>query len=426
VTAPSTSPERVTLVDLLRGEPRFRNLWFSQCVSEIGDWFQLVALVSMMPTSGLAVSSLAGLFVVRYVAMAALSPLAGVVADRYHRGWVMIVADLARAVIAYSFTLVRGPEDVALAYALSFALEGFATVFEPARGAATPQIVPPRALFAANTLGSATWSAMLAIGTVIGGLFTASMGRKAAFTINAASFVLSAVFVWRAKIPPLPQGHARAERPGPLRDLADGLAYLRDHPAQRAITFAKAGALLWGGIAVIVSVFADRLFRPTDVAISTGLMYGGRGLGAFVVPFVMARVFGEGPRGLVRSIRWAFPIAFVAFSFFALGLGVLPCAAALFVAHGATATVWVSSAQLLQMTVPNRVLGRVLSVELLLLTIALASSSGLAALLMGRVGLSPQRTGFVIAALLLPPFVYFTRVARSHVGALESAAGTEP
>ncbi|MBL8609526.1 MAG: MFS transporter, partial [Myxococcales bacterium] len=217
MTAPSTSPERVTLVDLLRGEPRFRNLWFSQCVSEIGDWFQLVALVSMMPTSGLAVSSLAGLFVVRYVAMAALSPLAGVVADRYHRGWVMIVADLARAVIAYSFTLVRGPEDVALAYALSFALEGFATVFEPARGAATPQIVPPRALFAANTLGSATWSAMLAIGTVIGGLFTASMGRKAAFTINAASFVLSAVFVWRAKIPPLPQGHARAERPGPLR-----------------------------------------------------------------------------------------------------------------------------------------------------------------------------------------------------------------
>lgn len=412
---------RGTLADLLVGEPRFRNLWFSQCVSEIGDWFQLVALVSMLPTRGGGVGALAGLFVVRYVAMALLSPLAGVVADRYHRGRVMIVADLARALVALAFTRVRGPEDLPLAYALSFALEGFATIFEPARGAATPQIVPTRLLYAANTLGSATWSAMLAIGTVVGGLFTAALGREAAFEINAASFVLSAIFVWRAKIPALPRIEARAARPSPARDLVDGLAYLRDHPAQRAIAFAKAGALLWGGIAVIVSVFADRLFRPTDVAISTGIMYGGRGLGAFVVPFVMARVFGETPRGLVRSIQWAFPVAFAAFSAFSLGLGVAPCAGALFVAHGATATVWVSSAQLLQMTVPNRVLGRVLSVELLLLTVALASSSGLAALLMGRFGLSPQRTGFAIAALLLPPFVYFTYVARRHTAALERA-----
>ena len=194
------------------------------------------------------------------------------------------------------------------------------------------------------------------------------------------------------------------------------VAVLIPGPGERPLSVRMRDLSLTG-----VSVFADRLFRPTDVAISTGIMYGGRGLGAFVVPFVMARVFGETPRGLVRSIQWAFPVAFAAFSVFSLGLGVVPCAAALFVAHGATATVWVSSAQLLQMTVPNRVLGRVLSVELLLLTVALASSSGLAALLMGRFGLTPQRTGFAIAALLLPPFVYFTYVARRHTAALERA-----
>src|SRR5437763_812943 len=80
------------------------------------------------------------------------------------RRTVMILADLGRAVIVLGYLLVRDSSDVVLIYALAFAQESLTAFFEPARSAAIPQVVEPRALFAANSLAGASWSAMLAIG----------------------------------------------------------------------------------------------------------------------------------------------------------------------------------------------------------------------------------------------------------------------
>ena len=73
------------------------------------------------------------------------------------------------AVFALALTQVRGPEDAPLVFALVFAIEAGTTCFEPARGAVIPQIVPREGLAAANALGGATWSAMLAFGAMLGG-----------------------------------------------------------------------------------------------------------------------------------------------------------------------------------------------------------------------------------------------------------------
>jgi hypothetical protein len=76
--------KRSAVLDLLRAEPAFRWLWLSQVVSELGDWFQIVAIVSMFPTRGDGATIIAGLVVARHV-----------VADRYDRGRVMIASDLS-------------------------------------------------------------------------------------------------------------------------------------------------------------------------------------------------------------------------------------------------------------------------------------------------------------------------------------------
>ena len=135
--------------ELLRTQPAFRRLWLGQVVSEIGDWLQFVALVGLFPTRGAAAERLAGLFIVRLLPSILWAPLAGVVADRFARGRVMVACDLGRAAVVLAYLAVRGPEDTGWIYALMFVQESLTAFFEPARAASLPQVVPPRALLAA-------------------------------------------------------------------------------------------------------------------------------------------------------------------------------------------------------------------------------------------------------------------------------------
>lgn len=410
---------RLGIVELLRTEPSFRRLWLSQVVSELGDWFYLVALFSLFPTDASGTALLTALFIGRHVVAALTTPIAGVVADRFHRGRVMIAADVARALATLGFLFVRGADDVVLALVLALSLEGLSMFFEPARGAAIPQLLPPEKLYPANALAGATWSAVLALGGLAGGATVALVGRRAAFVANAASFLLSAFFVLRAKVPPLPSRGASA--PHPLRDLRDGLAYLRAHGPQRSLLVLKAGALVSGAFFVLVTVFSDRVFAGRQ-ALDMGLLLGGRGIGALVMPFIVERFFGRDVRGLGRSVLFAFPLAAAGFLGFSHAPSVAVASVALFFAHGGTSTIWVGSAQLLQVTVPNRVLGRVLSVELLLITVAIALSGVAVAWMLGTGGLPPRTTATLLASSLLLPFAAWTYAWRKHAGALAAAS----
>lgn len=145
-TQSQTRPSAVGYVELVRRNVDFRHLWMGQIVSLLGDWFNLIAsaaLVGMLTRSGLAIGSL---FVVRMLAPFLISPIAGVVADRYNRKFILIVVDLVRAVVVFGFLLVRTPGDVWLLYTLTavqLALSGF---FFPARNAILPDVTRPNEL----------------------------------------------------------------------------------------------------------------------------------------------------------------------------------------------------------------------------------------------------------------------------------------
>lgn len=422
------------VVELLRTIRSFRHLWLSQVVSELGDWFQFVAIATMFPTRDGGATVIAGLIIGRHVVATLMSPIAGACADRYNRGRVMIAADLARVVIALGFLLVRGPADLVLVVVLSLLLEGFSMLFEPARGAAIPQIVPASGLYAANALGGATWSAMLAIGAMAGGATAALVGVKSAFVLNAASFALSAVFVALAKVPDLPndertsrstseQGASSRRKTG---GILEGIRFLRDHPAQRSLLTLKAGALFSGGVFVLISVFADELFADPRSAfgrkgVLMGTMLAGRGLGALALPFVMGRIAGSDVRGISRALLVGFPLAIVFFCAFSGAPTVWVAALALFFAHGGTATIWVSSTQLFQVTVPNRVLGRVLSIDLALVTLSVAVINALVAAALVR-GVGPRTVALAIGCAFSLPFAGWIRTHHRHLGALERAA----
>ena len=150
--------------ELVRTNRNFRSLWTGQVVSLLGDWFNLIAsaaLISHLTRSGLAVGSL---FVVRMLAPFLVSPLAGVLADRYNRKLLLIVADIFRGIIVLGFLFVTTPEQAWLLYVLSAIQLAFSGVFFPARNSIIPDIVSRTELGAANAISTTTWSVMLSLG----------------------------------------------------------------------------------------------------------------------------------------------------------------------------------------------------------------------------------------------------------------------
>src|ERR1041385_1832995 len=196
VAAPS-----VGYLELLRSNRGFRFLWFGQVVSQMGDWFDTIAVYTIALTLTGSPRSVALIMVARFLPSVVMGPLSGVVADRFSRRTIMIASDIVRAVVVLGFLFVRRPDQMWLVYVLTVLQLTFSTFFEPAKTAAIPSIVAEQDLVLANSITSITWSVMLTLGAAIGGAITDWFGTDAAFVIDSLTYVASALLIASVRFP---------------------------------------------------------------------------------------------------------------------------------------------------------------------------------------------------------------------------------
>lgn len=205
----------------------FRLLFVGQVVSDLGDWLDFLALLVLIVYRwGQGPSALAALSVAVGLPFAVIAPLSGVWADRLPRKTLMVAADLGRALIV--FGLVFAP-NLPTVLALVFARGVLSTFFGPARQAMIAAVVPQADLFAANSLSQLPFQLTKILGPVLGGLLVAAVGPRAAFLVDAVSFLVSAIFI--AQLPnSAPPAQTKqtihAQAPNFWRELREGLAYL--------------------------------------------------------------------------------------------------------------------------------------------------------------------------------------------------------
>jgi MFS family permease len=362
-------------IALLRTNRNYRRLWLAQAVSELGDWFNLVAVVAIVLRYAGVAEALSGLLVVRMAPLFLLGPFAGVLADRFNRRTLMIVADLARAVTVLGFLLVQGPAQIWLVYALTLLQFTLAALFEPARGALIPAVTAPGERIAANALGALTWSVLLAAGAALGGVTAGLVGPQAAFVVDALSFLGSAVLV--AAIPrAIAQPAANPGRRVRLgADLAEGFSYLRNRPAVLAYTLIKPlGALSSGAYFTIIALQAKNVYPlGQDGALSLGLLNLAIGAGSGLGPVLGSRLLrrmGETRANLQILIALGFILIGLGYALF-VNMTVLPIAAlCIIVAELGSGGQWVFSTTLIQASVADGFRGRVAAVELAMMTAA--------------------------------------------------------
>ena len=427
-------------IALLKDNRNYRYLWFGQVISLLGDWFNLIAsaqLITEFTSSGIAISTL---FLARFLPLFLFTPFAGVLADRYNRRTIMIVSDLLRAVTVLSFLLVRVTHQIWLLYLLTVIQFTLSALFSPARSAILVNVVRERELIAANALDSFTWSTMLALGSLLGGLVAALFGADVAFILDALTFVLSAWVISRVVLPAKAKTAVSSPHTGWF-DFIDGFRYLWYAPFVLAISLVKAaGALLWGGINVLELTFAKSVFPLEDLAwgvgrtidgmtATLGLIYIISGIGTGLGPLAMRRWLGDRPVRIFFGITLG--VLMTTYGTWYLGVaGTLTLfLLATFIRTIGTGTIWVFSSAMLQLLIPERYRGRVFAFELAALTLTQSVSILMAGVAQDRFDLSVQDiaryTGFFGMGMSIVWVIFNVKVSGYVKRTVPSPEGVE-
>src|SRR5918999_4425137 len=372
-----TSQLRVGLWDaltLLGRNGDFARLYAAELISFAGDWFATVAILGLVNqiTGSAALTTL--VLVAQMIATAAFSPIGGYLADRLDRRRLMIGADIVRILMALGYLLIDGRGDVWLAFVLTAGISALSGVFTPASNASVPNLVDPEPPPAANVLVGAAWGTMLAVGAAAGGLVAAVFGRDAAFVGDAVSFALSAVLLVgiRRRFAEQP---AREEHPRMVEAISETVRYARRDRRVLALLTVKGGFGLGAGVIGLLPILALEVFHAGDQG--TGILWGFRGVGALVGPFLARRYTRD-----LRSLFAAIGVSFAVYGLFYATVPLMPTlwAAAVFVllAHLGGGAQWTLSTYGLQVIVPDHIRGRVFAFDYMLVTASIDVSNVIA------------------------------------------------
>jgi predicted MFS family arabinose efflux permease len=207
----------------------FARLWVASLFAEVAEWMLQIALPVFIYQATGSVSSTALTMAAGVLPIVLLSPVAGVVADRWDRRRTLWCVCLAQALVASP--LLFGVRDMSVIYLVMAAQAGLASLFEPARNALLPVLVAPERITAANGMMGANSSVSRLLGSSLGGVVLGMAGLGWVIGGYLAALVVAAALL-------IPKFAVTVEPPGAQPAVAawlDGLAEFRTDRRLRVI-----------------------------------------------------------------------------------------------------------------------------------------------------------------------------------------------
>ncbi|HEY8677788.1 MAG TPA: MFS transporter [Candidatus Dormibacteraeota bacterium] len=364
--------------DVLAIRP-FRRLWLGQAVSYFGDMMNTTGLAIMLFLVTHSASVVALGLIAKAVPTVCFGLLAGPLVDRFNRQRVMIGADLVRAILTvtipfFAWNWLPG------VFIDVFLIATASTLFNPAKQAIIPNLVPPAMLVRANSLVLSSERAMELLGYSLAGVIAAAVSWMPLFLIDAATYLFSALTLLGIT------DVLRAARQKPLRiwrDVSEGMRFIGRSPVLRSTMGLTAMAALFAGMTFpTLVVLAYRSINAG--AVGYGFLEAAIGAGAVVgavsAPRLMARykagvliLAGVAGFGASYALTGLFPsLAFAVVFLFACG--------------AANTVYLVPLISVTQREAPDYIRGRVMSSRFLLAQAGLLGGMAIAGPLSDRLG----------------------------------------
>jgi Major Facilitator Superfamily len=291
-------PPRATFRDVFAVR-EFRALWFSEVLSVAGDRLALVALTLLTFYHTRSPLLTAIVYAAGYLPWVIGGLFLAGVADRRPRRSVMVVCDVIRAVLVAIMVIPVLPLGVLVA--LLFAATMFAPPFESARAAITPDILQGERYALGTAVIQSTFLAGQTVGAVGGGFAVAFLGVRPALVIDAATFVVSALFIALGTRTRPAAARPEMVQSSPLARMRDGFGLLFGDQALRTL-------LLLGWLVVFYTipegVAAPYAARLGGGSIATGLVLASTVFSTTIATPLFTRFVR--PR---RRLAWMGPLA---------------------------------------------------------------------------------------------------------------------
>jgi MFS family permease len=340
----------------------YRLFWTGQLVSLVGTWMQTVALgwlILVLTNNPFLLGIEAAL---RFLPILVFGLFGGVLADQLPKRRTLVATQASQMALALFLGLLTatGVVQVWHVMVLSFLLGCTNALDLPLRQAFVVEMVGREDVGNAVALNSAVFNLARILGPAIGGLAIAAFGVATCFFLNGFSFIAviaglllmnEAEFVT----------HAISARPTTVtavyENLAEGLSYVRRTPIV-LLAISVAGLVSLFGINYTVTVPAMANIVLDSGASGYGFLQASQGVGALVAALAIAFSVRPSLRVLLAGgvILGLLEIGFAASRFFPLSMILLFGMGAATIAMGATANTVV------QLAVPDRLRGRVMSV----------------------------------------------------------------
>lgn len=224
----------------------FRLVFFGALVSELGALLYSFAVSFYILEISNNNAFLQGLYLALCgVSMLLLTPVGGVMGDRFNKARIMYVCDYLKGSMIILATvlmiLFREPDaHIAILFVLGIIGNAVSGVFNPAAGALLPRIVEENRLQQANSYFTIKSSLESILGVILAGVLYATLPIYTLFFFVGACFVASGIsemFIHYDHTPSEEQLTLKVA----LGDMKDGLVYLK---SQKAI-LALLGAILF-------------------------------------------------------------------------------------------------------------------------------------------------------------------------------------
>lgn len=280
--------------------------------------------------------------------------IGGVIADRHDRRYILIASQSLQMVCALTLTILVffDTVDVSNLLALSF-LTGLAQAFGgPAFQSMIPSLVPRKTLPNAVALNSIQFNLAQMIGPLVGGIILATLGMVACFGLNGLSYLAVIVVLTLMRLP-IPKA---APRQKIYAELKGGLSYVRDEGALAPLVIlALATTTLGLPVRAFLPVFAENAAHLSRMMTSLGAGAVG---GALTIAWL----------GRFRHMGRTLLVVQIVFSGLVVTFALLPVSAASYLLLSligfALLMIVALANSLVQLTVPNELRGRVLSIYL--------------------------------------------------------------
>ncbi|MEH7239417.1 MFS transporter [Bacillus sp. JJ1562] len=175
----------------------FRYFFGAQLAAQFGDSFSYIGLPILIYSLTGSTFALAGSFIFLLLPNILLGPILGGIVDRYNRKRMMIFSDIMRAFLVATMPFL---DNITLIFIIIISLSILDILFDAAKGAIIPNIVPNEKIIDANVI-SQTWGQTISlIAPSVAGLIIFLFGVQYAFIINSMTFVISAILLLRVTL----------------------------------------------------------------------------------------------------------------------------------------------------------------------------------------------------------------------------------